>query len=88
MSLKPLKRPEHAADCPGCDGWIGGAALLCSRCTGRVQQFWPAIYPAWLTARGEQKPSDTNEAFLRGAIIGAAKALTAQKGAPARCLLN
>lgn len=91
MSLKSLKRPEHAADCPGCDGWIAGATILCSRCTGRVQQFKPELYPYWLSLRAVMNHSTADacaEAFTRGYIIGTAKVLHTQKGAPARCLLN
>ena len=86
-----MKRPDHAIDCPACNGWIGGAALLCVRCTGRVQAFNPCLYPQWLEARATlaaEGALSTFEPFMRGVIIGTARSLNQKKGALARCLLN
>lgn len=78
-----MMRPAHAVDCPACDGWIGGAELLCVQCTNRVQAIRPDAYPTWLGLRA-QGPSE-KEALARGMITGMALALHAvrrfQKGA-------
>jgi hypothetical protein len=88
------RRPEHAADCPGCQtGWVDGT-MLCPRCTQAVQSSAPDLYPAWLKARAAEvkatynlPPRDQaehnimeNEAFTRGLIVGTAMALHRPKG--------
>lgn len=46
-----MNRPEHAADCPGCDtGWTTGE-LLCPRCEDAVHKADPSMYPLYLEAR-------------------------------------
>lgn len=74
------KRPPHATDCPGCpSGWVVGV-LLCPLCAQRVNTAQPDIYDRWLTARGEKDRFHlapgalATEAFLRGVIVGMAKA--------------
>jgi len=80
------QRPEHAADCPGCDtGWVFGD-LLCPRCTNNVNTAQPDYYPSWLSARAElysthpTVPSGPEgwaaiEAYRRGLIVGTARAM-------------
>jgi hypothetical protein len=74
-----MKRPSHATDCPACDGWIGGAELLCVRCTNRVQKHKPHYYDDWLRYRANEAAA--MEHYYRGLIIGSARALFEKKGA-------
>jgi hypothetical protein len=72
------RRPEHAADCPGClTGWVDGA-LLCPRCQAAVHATNAELYPMWMKARAlsVNTPTKTEyiamEAYRRGLIVGTA----------------
>lgn len=88
-----MKRPEHAADCPGCKtGWVV-YSLLCGICTKAVQAKRPSIFDSWREAKealqkSEPPPAPPGgygwaavEAFRRGVIVGTALLLSEQREA-------
>lgn len=83
------KRPEHATDCPACDGWIGGADLLCMQCSDRVCKDHAQLVRDWLDARARSASAPSvehlaREAYRRGLVVGTAMLLFQKRWQPGR----